>query len=58
MIIQFSTVGRSGSGDARGGSLPLRPDMPSFAVSSNSFPSRVYENLQDLVDWLASQMRT
>ena len=57
MIIQFSTGGRSGSGKARGGMLPLRPDMASLSVGSNNFPTRVYENPPDLVDWLASEMR-
>ncbi|MEW9921616.1 3-keto-5-aminohexanoate cleavage protein [Marimonas sp. MJW-29] len=57
MIIQFSTGGRSGAGQARGGMLPLRPDMASLAVGSNNFPTRVYENPPDLVDWLASEMQ-
>jgi 3-keto-5-aminohexanoate cleavage enzyme len=56
MIIQLSTGGRSGAGQARGGMLPLRPDMASLSVGSNNFPSRVYENPPDLVDWLAGQM--
>jgi uncharacterized protein (DUF849 family) len=56
MIIQFSTGGRSGSGNARGGMLPLEPDMASLAVGSNNFPTRVYENPPDLVDWLAGEM--
>lgn len=56
MIIQFSTGGRSGAGQARGGMLPLRPDMASLTVGSNNFPTRVYENPPDLVDWLASEM--
>lgn len=56
MIVQFSTGGRSGAGKARGGMLPLRPDMASLAVGSNNFPNRVYENPPDLVDWLASEM--
>ena len=56
MIIQFSTGGRSGAGAARGGMLPLRPDMASLAVGSNNFPTRVYENPPDLVDWLAAEM--
>jgi uncharacterized protein (DUF849 family) len=56
MIIQFSTGGRSGSGKERGGMLPLRPDMASLAVGSNNFPTRVYENPPDLVDWLAAEM--
>ena len=58
MIIQFSTGGRSGSGPERGGMLPLRPDMASLTVGSNNFPTRVYENPPDLVDWLASEMIT
>lgn len=56
MIIQLSTGGRSGAGQARGGMLPLRPDMASLSVGSNNFPTRVYENPPDLVDWLAGQM--
>ncbi len=56
MIIQLSTGGRSGSGRARGGMLSLRPDMASLSVGSNNFPSRVYENPPDLVDWLAAEM--
>jgi uncharacterized protein (DUF849 family) len=56
MIIQMSTGGRSGAGTARGGMLPLRPDMASLSVGSNNFPTRVYENPPDLVDWLASEM--
>jgi uncharacterized protein (DUF849 family) len=58
MIIQLSTGGRSGAGTARGGMLPLKPDMASLSVGSNNFPTRVYENPPDLVDWLASEMRT
>lgn len=58
MIVQLSTGGRSGAGRARGGMLPLRPDMASLSVGSNNFPSRVYENPPDLVDWLAAEMRT
>ncbi|MCX7644770.1 MAG: 3-keto-5-aminohexanoate cleavage protein [Rhodobacteraceae bacterium] len=57
MIIQFSTGGRSGAGRARGGMLPLRPDMASLSVGSNNFPTRVYENPPDLVDWLAAEMK-
>ncbi|MEL6806302.1 MAG: 3-keto-5-aminohexanoate cleavage protein [Pseudomonadota bacterium] len=57
MIIQLSTGGRSGAGLERGGMLPLRPDMASISVGSTNFPTRVYENAPDLVDWLASQMR-
>ena len=57
MIVQLSTGGRSGAGQARGGMLPLRPDMASLSVGSNNFPTRVYENPPDLVDWLASEMQ-
>lgn len=58
LIIQFSTGGRSGAGQARGAMLSLRPDMASLSVGSNNFPTRVYENPPDLVDWLASEMLT
>ena len=57
MIVQLSTGGRSGAGQERGGMLSLRPDMASLSVGSNNFPTRVYENPPDLVDWLASEMR-
>lgn len=57
MIVQFSTGGRSGAGKARGGMLSLAPDMASLAVGSNNFPTRVYENPPDLIDWLAGEMR-
>ena len=57
MVIQFSTGGRSGAGTERGGMLPLAPDMASLSVGSNNFPTRVYENPPDLVNWLASEMK-
>ena len=56
MIVQLSTGGRSGNGRERGGMLPLRPDMASLSTGSCNFPTRVYENAPDLVDWLASEM--
>ena len=56
MILQLSTGGRSGAGRDRGRMLPLSPDMASLSVGSNNFPTRVYENSPDLVDWLASEM--
>jgi 3-keto-5-aminohexanoate cleavage enzyme len=56
LIVQFSTGGRSGSGRERGAMLSLKPDMASLSVGSNNFPTRVYENSPDLVDWLASEM--
>jgi uncharacterized protein (DUF849 family) len=58
IVVQFSTGGRSGAGQARGGMLPLRPDMASLAVGSNNFPTRVYANPPDLVNWLAREMTT
>ena len=56
LIVQFSTGGRSGAGRDRGAMLSLKPDMASLSVGSNNFPTRVYENSPDLVDWLASEM--
>ncbi len=56
MIIQLSTGGRSGAGRERGGMLSLAPDMASLSVGSNNFPTRVYENPPELVDWLAQEM--
>ena len=56
MITQVSTGGRSGAGRERGGMLSLRPDMASLATGSVNFPTRVYDNPPDLVDWLASEM--
>ncbi|MGX9353987.1 3-keto-5-aminohexanoate cleavage protein [Roseobacteraceae bacterium S113] len=58
MIIQFSTGGRSGAGRERGQMLSLRPDMASMSVGSTNFPTRVYENSPELIDWLAAEMRT
>ena len=56
MIIQLSTGGRSGAGAARGGMLPIKPDMASRSVGANNIPTRVYENPPDLVDWLAERL--
>ncbi len=56
MIIQFSTGGRSGNGKERGGMLPLKPDMASLSTGSCNFPSRIYENSPDLIEWLAADM--
>lgn len=57
MIVQFSTGGRSGAGKERGAHLRLKPDMASLATGSANFPTRVYDNAPDLVDWLAGEMR-
>ena len=58
IIVQLSTGGRSGNGRERGGMLPIKPDMASLTVGSNNFPNRVYENSPELIDWLASEMKT
>ena len=57
IITQVSTGGRSGAGRERGGMLHLRPDMASLACGSVNFPTRVYDNAPDLVDWLAAEMK-
>jgi 3-keto-5-aminohexanoate cleavage enzyme len=56
MITQLSTGGRSGTGRERGGMLSLKPDMASLATGSVNFPTRVYENSPELIDWLAAEM--
>ncbi|HYP31761.1 MAG TPA: 3-keto-5-aminohexanoate cleavage protein, partial [Burkholderiaceae bacterium] len=58
IVTQVSTGGRSGAGRERGGMLHLRPDMASLATGSVNFPTRVYDNSPELVDWLASEMKT
>ena len=50
MTIQLSTGGRSGAGQARGGLLPLRPDMASSSAGSSNFPTRVYGIPPEMVD--------
>lgn len=57
MLVQMSTGGRSGSGKERGGMLSLKPDMASLSVGSCNFPTRVYENSPELIDWLCEEMR-
>jgi uncharacterized protein (DUF849 family) len=56
MIVQLSTGGRSGAGRERGDMIPLKPDMASLSTGSVNFPTRVYENTPELVDWLAAEM--
>ncbi len=56
MIIQLSTGGRTAAGRERGGMLQLEPDMASLATGSCNFPTRVYENSPELIDWLAAEM--
>lgn len=57
IITQVSTGGRSGAGRERGGMLSLKPDMGSLATGSVNFPTRVYENSPDLIEWLAGEMK-
>ena len=57
IVTQVSTGGRSGAGHERGAMLSLRPDMASLATGSVNFPTRVYDNAPDLVDWLAAEMK-
>jgi uncharacterized protein (DUF849 family) len=56
MITQVSTGGRSGAGRERGAMLSQKPDMASLATGSINFPTRVYDNPPDLIDWLAEEM--
>jgi 3-keto-5-aminohexanoate cleavage enzyme len=56
MIVQLSTGGRSGTGKERGGMLALKADMASLSTGSCNFPTRVYENSPELIEWLASLM--
>ena len=58
MFLQVSTGGRSGAGRERGSMLHLKPDMASLATGSCNFPTRIYENSPDLIDWLAAEMLT
>ena len=55
MIIQFSTGGRSGAGQERGGMLPLSPDMASLTVGSNNFPIAFMRTHQTL--WIFWQLK-
>ncbi len=57
LIVQLSTGGRSGAGKERGGMLGTKPDMASLATGSVNFPTRVYDNSPDLVEWLAGEMK-
>ena len=56
MIIQLSTGGRSGAGKERGGMLSIAPDMASLSTGSVNFPTRIYENTTELIEWLAAEM--
>ena len=54
---RFSRGCLAGSALRRGGMLHLRPDMASLASGSVNFPTRVYDNAPDLIDWLAAEMK-
>lgn len=56
IIVQFSTGGRSGVGDERGGMLHLKPDMASLSTGSVNFKTMIYENHPKLVVDLATRM--
>lgn len=57
MIVQFSTGGRSGRGEERGGMLHLGCDMASLSTGSCNFPSIIYENSPELIRFLARRMQ-
>jgi uncharacterized protein (DUF849 family) len=56
MIVQFSTGGRSGSGQERGGMLHLKPEMASLTTGSVNFAKIIYENHPALINELAAGM--
>jgi uncharacterized protein (DUF849 family) len=56
MIVQFSTGGRSGMGNERGGMLRHQPDMASLTTGSVNFARIVYENHPQLIHELATSM--
>lgn len=57
LIVQFSTGGRSGRGQERGGMLHHRPDMASLTTGSVNFATMIYENHPSLIVELAQTMR-
>jgi uncharacterized protein (DUF849 family) len=57
MIVQFSTGGRAGRGEERGGMLHLGCDMASLSTGSCNFPSIIYENSPELIRFLARRMQ-
>jgi len=57
IITQVSTGGRSGAGREGAAMLALKPDMASLATGSVNFPTRVYDNAPDLVEWVAAEMQ-
>jgi len=56
MIVQFSTGGRSGTGQERGAMLHLQPEMASLTTGSVNFAKIIYENHPSLIHDLAATM--
>ena len=56
MIIQFSTGGRGRRQEDRGAMLYLKPDMASLATGSCNFPTAIYENAPQFVEYLCQEM--
>jgi len=56
MIIQFSTGGRGRKQEERGAMLYLKPDMASLATGSCNFPTAIYENSPQFVEFLCQAM--
>jgi uncharacterized protein (DUF849 family) len=56
MIIQFSTGGRGRKPEERGAMLYLKPDMASLATGSCNFPTAIYENSPQFVEFLCQEM--
>jgi 3-keto-5-aminohexanoate cleavage enzyme len=56
MILQFSTGGRGRRQEDRGAMLYLKPDMASLATGSCNFPTAIYENAPQFVEYLCQEM--
>jgi uncharacterized protein (DUF849 family) len=56
MIVQFSTGGRGRNQSERGAMLIHKPDMASLATGSVNFPTSIYENPPDFIEYLAAEM--
>lgn len=58
IITQISTGGRAASSaEQRGEALDLCPEMASLTTGSTNFPTRVYDNSPELIDFLAQKMQ-
>ena len=58
MIVQFSTGGRGREMNERGSMLHHKPEMASLSTGSVNFPTIVYQNPPELIDYLAREMQT